>query len=434
MLTHLCKLTAVLALLLLLFLLCRSGIKNFPVHCHSPRSVAQQDSTQPSSTLSAAQSLCEKETRIDLAEAALLASLFGEGKVKSETVAVRTQIHIRTNRQTSRPTDGKEWFIHYLHANYNGAGRDPGDLGIGSDCNNATCLGDSCIGAIMDGLNGKSNRSDSICQCTGQMHVPTQKSHLLLVHGYGCSAALAWRNVIGPISKHYEVFAVDLPGFGRSSIPESVLDGTANEILDQYCDALQAFHTSANIHRPYVVAHSFGGFMYTHCISRNETMARKLLLSDVPGIFPTNSEYDFVWGTFFNLGLPHTAVRPFGDYFHHIAKQIIDWANIEVDEKIVDYWQELQRSPLLKSDRIVSKFVQHKYTYILGSELALIPLLNIKIPYGFLSGAEDIISPPHHGHFLTELSGVKHYEIQGAGHVPYNHNRGKDFVEVTLSS
>jgi pimeloyl-ACP methyl ester carboxylesterase len=45
---------------------------------------------------------------------------------------------------------------------------------------------------------------------------------LVLVHGLGDEAD-TWRHVIGPLSRTYRVIAIDLPGFGRSSLPHRCL-------------------------------------------------------------------------------------------------------------------------------------------------------------------------------------------------------------------
>jgi pimeloyl-ACP methyl ester carboxylesterase len=124
-----------------------------------------------------------------------------------------------------------------------------------------------------------------------------EKQDLLLVHGYGTTSTFAWRNIILPLSETYNVHAVDLPGFGRSLAPSSMFENetSSDELLNKYCNAFELFQNEIGLHRPYIVAHSFGGFLYTHCISRNPSLASKLLLSDVPGLL-------FLFFLFFGFG------------------------------------------------------------------------------------------------------------------------------------
>jgi pimeloyl-ACP methyl ester carboxylesterase len=42
---------------------------------------------------------------------------------------------------------------------------------------------------------------------------------LVLVHGFGTSAAIDWAQVIRPLAKHYRVIAIDNIGFGLSDKP-----------------------------------------------------------------------------------------------------------------------------------------------------------------------------------------------------------------------
>lgn len=45
-----------------------------------------------------------------------------------------------------------------------------------------------------------------------------EKPKLVLVHGFAASS-LSYYKMIGPLSKKYEVYAIDLPGMGLSSKP-----------------------------------------------------------------------------------------------------------------------------------------------------------------------------------------------------------------------
>jgi pimeloyl-ACP methyl ester carboxylesterase len=136
------------------------------------------------------------------------------------------------------------------------------------------------------------------------------------------------------MERYAVVHAVDLPGFGRSLAPEILYDKNTSEyeVIDIYCEWFnQLFHSlnltdteiyadtttdtqtdyntnnnnnnpkiDRNDHpennvlnkpnakpKPYIVAHSFGGTLSTHCLSRNPALASRLLLADVPGRYIT---------------------------------------------------------------------------------------------------------------------------------------------------
>jgi pimeloyl-ACP methyl ester carboxylesterase len=130
-----------------------------------------------------------------------------------------------------------------------------------------------------------------------------------------------------------------MPGFGRTPAPSSLLDAaTELEILNLYCAFYSGFLDSLNITKPYVVAHSFGGFVFTHCAARWPRKISRLLLSDVPGFFSTNGGLDYYWATFFVLGLPHTLLRYIGSWGHGFIATILDAFDVELDLKYLDYW------------------------------------------------------------------------------------------------
>ena len=55
--------------------------------------------------------------------------------------------------------------------------------------------------------------------------------------------------------------------------------GSAAHLL--YCQAYKEFFLRLSVFDPYVVAHSFGGFVFTQCASRDSTLAARLLLATV---------------------------------------------------------------------------------------------------------------------------------------------------------
>ena len=256
------------------------------------------------------------------------------------------------------------------------------------------------------------------------------KPVLLLVHGYGTTSALAWRNVIGRLATQYQVYAVDLPGFGRSTASERFYSTQTGreDALVEICEFMHSFQRGVGIRKPYVVAHSFGGFLMTHCASRNPSLASRLLLADVPGFFSTNGGFDYGWATFFCFGLPHSFMRPMGSYGRLFIDMVLKVVGNEVEEAMISYWHQLQMNPELMSDEITSKFIVHRYGWALGTGVALSPLLNLTMPVLTVTGSLDEISPPHQGAFVNALAGVPHRLIEGAGHVPYILHQGEDFV------
>lgn len=84
-------------------------------------------------------------------------------------------------------------------------------------------------------------------------HQSGRGPHLLLLHGIGANL-YCWRHVIPHLTAHFTVTALDLPGFGQSSI----LPG-ADYGLDDQIPRVRAFLDRLKIQTTFVVGNSMGG-------------------------------------------------------------------------------------------------------------------------------------------------------------------------------
>ncbi|RKS09414.1 pimeloyl-ACP methyl ester carboxylesterase [Nocardiopsis sp. Huas11] len=77
---------------------------------------------------------------------------------------------------------------------------------------------------------------------------------LLLLHGLG-HRRQAWDPVLRALAERYEVFALDLPGFGQSAAPAPDRPFGISALVD----AVQDWCEAHGLHRPHVVGNSLGG-------------------------------------------------------------------------------------------------------------------------------------------------------------------------------
>lgn len=75
---------------------------------------------------------------------------------------------------------------------------------------------------------------------------------LVLLHGWGQSADM-WKNIIPILSRHFTVYALDLPGFGHSEVPSSAIE------LNGIAQQVRALLIHLNVHSTKVIGHSYGG-------------------------------------------------------------------------------------------------------------------------------------------------------------------------------
>src|SRR4051812_36376016 len=84
-------------------------------------------------------------------------------------------------------------------------------------------------------------------------HKSGRGPYLLLLHGIGANL-YCWRWIVPFLNKHFTVIALDLPGFGQSSILEGAAYG-----LDDQTPRVMAFLDLLGIAKTYVVGNSMGG-------------------------------------------------------------------------------------------------------------------------------------------------------------------------------
>jgi len=102
---------------------------------------------------------------------------------------------------------------------------------------------------------------------------------VILLHGWLCS--LDTMKPIGNIlSKNFTVYNVDLPGFGKSSMPEKPFN------TEDFGNFLDKFIKALNIENPILIGHSNGGRTIINYAGRNLGKINKIILIDSAGIKP----------------------------------------------------------------------------------------------------------------------------------------------------
>jgi len=95
---------------------------------------------------------------------------------------------------------------------------------------------------------------------------------LILIHGHAESLYI-WRHNIDELSRQFNVYALDLKGFGQSDKPKKgnfSIEAMSNLIMD-FMDVLK-------IEKAILVCHSFGGKIGIHSILNHPSKFRGLIL------------------------------------------------------------------------------------------------------------------------------------------------------------
>ncbi|MBU1203960.1 MAG: alpha/beta hydrolase [Nanoarchaeota archaeon] len=100
---------------------------------------------------------------------------------------------------------------------------------------------------------------------------------LVFLHGVFASAAI-YRRFLKILSRKFRVYAIDLPGFGRSSMPRNILT------IDDYTDIIFRFITDLKIKKPVMAGHSAGGLVALDMALRHGHILKKIVLINAAGL------------------------------------------------------------------------------------------------------------------------------------------------------
>ena len=102
---------------------------------------------------------------------------------------------------------------------------------------------------------------------------------IFLLHGWGGEAA-SFQPVFEWLAQSHKVYALDLPGFGKSQMPPTAWD------TSDYAQLVTAFLEKFCIPKVHLIGHSFGGRISTILSAEHPEKVDKLILVDSAGIRP----------------------------------------------------------------------------------------------------------------------------------------------------
>lgn len=147
---------------------------------------------------------------------------------------------------------------------------------------------------------------------------------LMLVHGL-MTSSYSFRYVIEPLSKHFQVFAPDLPGAGRSDKPLAPYYSAHN--LGVFLGELQR---ALAIRGCAVMGNSLGGFIAMHLALHDPRAISRLVVNHAPGM--PDSRYDAV-----QILLNRSLVRK-------TLRQVVQWDTRKWIFRNVHYYDETLKS------------------------------------------------------------------------------------------
>lgn len=105
------------------------------------------------------------------------------------------------------------------------------------------------------------------------------KYTILLLHGWGVEIE-TYRTLIDELKQNFKVYAIDFPGFGRTSNPPE------NYNVEDYAKLTLEFINRLRLENVVLIGHSFGGRVIIKMVSKLGYKPEKIVLIDSAGVKP----------------------------------------------------------------------------------------------------------------------------------------------------
>ena len=224
---------------------------------------------------------------------------------------------------------------------------------------------------------------------------------IILIHGLSRNGARDWAQVIPALASSYDVYAVDLPGFGDSD------KGNHLYSPSNYVRVLDALF-GERLKRPAtLIGHSMGGVIALAYAAAYPDRVRRLIVADVAGVLHRS-----VYGEFLARAVTE---RTMGDspWYDALVKLIVTQAENLPAKGAMSIEQPQVRQRLLRGDPYAIAalaLVEHDLSRGLRA---------IKAPTLIVWTSDDQVAPPRAGQVLASvIPGARLLVIGEGGHAP----------------
>ena len=222
---------------------------------------------------------------------------------------------------------------------------------------------------------------------------------ILFLHGWRSEGSI-WHDIAMELQKEKcNVFTLDLPGFGGSSVPGKVFTVT------DYATIVSDFIEKMKIKKVILVGHSFGGRVALRVTSTNSTHIEKLVLVDSAGFVQKEKQL---------LKRLSKLVKPVfaPSYMQGIRKKIYTMLGAE--------------------DYLATPELQKTFVNIVGEDLSA-DMPRIQVPTLLIWGSQDTDTPLLYGEKMKGL--ISHSQlivIPDAGHFSFL-DKPKEFYTALMN-
>lgn len=226
-----------------------------------------------------------------------------------------------------------------------------------------------------------------------------QGSPIVILHGWGANIDTIIP-IVNILSESYQVYALDLPGFGESQEPKDVIGSFG------YVKIVKEFLKEMEISKASFVGHSFGGKLSIILGAEDPELVDKLVLIDSAGLIPKRG-LDYYVKVYSFKGL------------RWIYKNLFFW--IKDEDRVKKFYEKFGSDDYQDSQGIMRKIL----VKVVNEDLK--PLLKeIKAPTLLIWGEKDDATPLYMGQIMEkEIKDSGLIVIEDGGHYSYLDNYSK---------
>jgi pimeloyl-ACP methyl ester carboxylesterase len=243
-----------------------------------------------------------------------------------------------------------------------------------------------------------------------QLENSQNKPNLLLLHGT-MSSSLFFMSMFGKLCSTFNVYAIDVPGFGVSTAPPRLANLPPHLAMDAYVELLNEWLKSMKLGKVFVAGHSFGAYIGAAFAYARPELVSQLLILDCPGLFPFLGDYGAYWGSLFKSRQPQQTCR----FFSSAGYFMVNQCSSSIEAK---YSYAVLALPKGYGDRVLANHISVGFGGVFWKIPVMHKLLSLKVPFRILWGDEDEILPVAHADFFCKIAGDGFlHRVGGASHV-----------------
>ncbi len=231
---------------------------------------------------------------------------------------------------------------------------------------------------------------------TSYRHQGDGKPAILVLHGWG-DAAASWQAFGRQLADSYDIYALDLPGFGASDRPPQAWG------LDEYAGFIGHFLKKIGVQPYAIIGHSNGGAIAIRGLANGQLQTDKLVLLASAGV---RSQYK---GRKKALRLMAKA-----------GKVLAMPLPVHLKDRL-----RRKMYTTIGSDMLVAENLQATFKRIVNDDVAA-DAARLRLPTLLVYGEDDVSTPPDFGTLLHDrIPGSRFELLTEAGHFVHNDQPAK---------